>query len=361
MRRILLSLICVLSALKGLSQEAINAQIPVLGVSKAQAELVHEHLKRFPEGTQVALALIDGQQTIFYGVERRNDSLITINNSDALFEIGSITKVFTAILLAQELVSGRLSPDEKVSGLLDMTFHTGNDMTLQEIASHTSGMPRLSGDFFEHVSDESNPYKEYDPEKLTAYLAEKLQVLEKKEYAYSNTGFAVLGYALSKHFERPYSEVIQNRILDPLQMRNSVIGAEHAGAKLVQGRNPMGEPTSNWDMNVHAPAGGIISSVAEMELFVRAQFDAKRKAMTLARVPIQNINEGLDVCLGWHMRKKEIWNWYSHSGGTGGYRSVLVVDVDNQKGLILLSNISAFHFQHQKLDQLGAKLLEGMY
>lgn len=360
MRRIFPILILILYAFSGKAQEVRNAQIPVVGLSVAQAEWIHDHSKIFPNGTQLAFALIDGQKTLFYGVERRNDSLYTINNSDAVFEIGSITKVFTATLLAQEVINGNLTLNQKVSDLLTMEFHTGNDITLGELASHTSGMPRLANNFFGHVKDQTNPYKDYGPEVLTDYLSNGLEVL-KKEYAYSNTGFAVLGLGLSRFLERSYAELIFDRILDPLDMQNTVIGAENAGDHFVPGLNHLGNPTSNWDMNVHAPAGGLLSSVADLEKFARAQFDPGNKALVLTRKVTNTIREDLFVGLGWHERHFEEGKWHSHSGGTGGYTSLLVVDIENQKAVILLSNVSAFQIQNQKVEQLGSKLMRSLY
>ena len=114
-----LFLLIIFASCKGTSQEAaINALSPVIGFNDSHTELIHKKTMFFPNGTQLAMALIDGQQTLFYGVERRNDSLVTINNTDAIFEIGSITKVFTSTLLAQEVLKGTLSLDQKVAELL---------------------------------------------------------------------------------------------------------------------------------------------------------------------------------------------------------------------------------------------------
>jgi len=356
-----LFLLLVFASCEGHSQEIINALTPVIGFNDSHTELIHKKTKIFPNGSQLAMALVDGQQTLFYGVERRNDSLVTINNSEGVFEIGSITKVFTSTLLAQEVLKGTLSLDQKVAELLKMEFKAGNDITLKELANHTSGMPRLAGNLFTYVKDQSNPYKDYSAEIMTNYLRDELKLLDKKEYAYSNTGVGLLGHSLSVHFERPYTEVIAEKIFVPLQMQHTVFGAENAGDKFVQGLNPEGNPTSNWDMNVHAPAGGILSTVADLEKFARAQFDPENKAMTLTRTATHNIREDLSIGLGWHMRSKDENTWYAHSGGTGGYTSLLVVDVDNQRAVIILSNVSAFNLNMRNVEQLGAELLKSLY
>ena len=359
-RKFLVLLLCLNAGIVK-PQEAVTALVPIPGLSDTQLDLIHEQTKIFADNTQLAIALIDGQKTLFYGLERRNDSLFTINNSEALFEIGSITKVFTATLLAHEVVNGNLTLDQKVSDILKMTFHTGNDMTLEELASHTSGMPRLAGNLFTYVKDQTNPYKEYSPEILINYLKDEFEVLDKKEYAYSNTGAALLGYSLAVYNDRPYTELIQDNILTPLGMKSAVFGAANAGDRLVPALNPQGNPTSNWDMNVHAPAGGLICSVSDLEKFARAQFDPNNKAMALSRQETSTIREDTAVCLGWHVRNLEEGRWYSHSGGTGGYRSVMVVDIENHKAVILLSNVSGFHIQSNKVEQLGAKLMKSLY
>ena len=363
MLRKLFFLLVLLSACKGSTQEAINAQMPIVGLSDAQLALIHENTREFPNGTQLAIALIDGPKTLFYGVERRQDTLFTVNNADALFEIGSITKVFTATLLAQEVVEGRLSLDQKVVELLDMKFNAGNDITLGQLASHTSGMKRLPGNLFRYVSDQNNPYKNYDLEALYDFLTNTIELNKKKEYDYSNTGVALLGHALSVYLEKSYQELIHSRILKPLQMTSTVFGAENAAEKLVAGLNPNGEPTSNWDLNIHAPAGGLISSVADLEKFARNQFDSQNKAGALSRKKIAPVREERAVALGWHINTATPGlTLFGHSGGTGGYTSVIQVDADQKKAVIILSNVSAFHKQSVNVRQLGGMhLMKTLY
>lgn len=124
---------------KGQVTQTKNGQDFEGTLSKRQADLVFENTKNFPDKTEVAIAIIENGESIFYGVNRQNDTLKTVVNHQKVFEIGSITKVFTATLLANLVVDGKVSLDDDIASYLDIQLKGSPKITFEQLANHTSG------------------------------------------------------------------------------------------------------------------------------------------------------------------------------------------------------------------------------
>ncbi|MEQ9439139.1 MAG: serine hydrolase domain-containing protein [Cyclobacteriaceae bacterium] len=340
-------------------------------ITPAQADSVFSYLTPFPEQTQVAIAIIQDTSTVFWGVVRENDTLLTVENRQAAFEIGSITKVFTSALLSQLVLEGKVNLDDPIQQYLSFPLNpkeaNASRITLKQLANHTAGLPRLPGNFNNTVTDQSNPYKNYGPHELEAYLHDglRLQSTPGEQYAYSNLGAGLLGYILSQVAEQPYTALLQKRIFTPLHMQNSAAGIEELSANLkfitnslvISGRDPSGNPTSNWELNAMQAAGAILSTTEDLSRFVRANFQ-ENAAYDLQKEITFEVSDELALGLGWHIRRDASENWYWHNGGTGGYRSCLVLDERSRQGVIVLSNVSAFHPSSQNIDKLCFSLMQ---
>jgi CubicO group peptidase (beta-lactamase class C family) len=128
--------------------------------------------------------------------------------------------------------------------------------------------------------------------------------------------------------------------------------------QLVKGLDAQGNETPNWDLNVLVGAGGILSSVTDLSRFALAQFNDSDQVLALTRKPTFNLQANkADIGLGWFIQKKIEEDWIIHSGGTGGYRSNMVLDIANKNGVIILSNISAAHKNSMNIDNLGTRLM----
>lgn len=323
-------------------------------VGVAERTLIFEHLKGFPEGTEVAFAFIEDGDVRYYGIVREGDSLRLSNNREKVFEMGSISKVFTSTLLANFVLEEKVDLDDDIGDYLEVPINGDARITFRSLANHTSGLPRLPSNLFV-LGSPANPYKDYDDTKLESYLSEHLSLSPNAgvKSEYSNLGAGLLGYTLEKVARKEYQDLLEAYIFSKYGMVNSTTRREEVTDELVAGQNGWGQPTPNWDLASLVGAGGILSTVEDLAKFALAQFDESDHALALTREKTFSVNEDTDIGLGWHINHAEAGSrWHWHNGGTGGYRSCMVIDVERKRGVIILSNVSAFHNDSQKIDRL---------
>jgi len=331
-------------------------------ISNTQSELIFEKTKQFPNSSELSLAFINGDNVNYYGVIRQNDSIIYINNSQHIFEIGSITKLFTANLLAKAVVDNRIKFDENINDYLRIKINKNTKISFKSLANHTSGLPRMPSNFGRVRNSSDNPYKHYNQSYLEDYLKNFLK-LDKKAIgipSYSNLGFAILGYTIGKIYEMSYEDLIQKFIFSKFEMNSSFLNADKVDNRLVKGLNKKGEVTSNWDLSAMSSAGGILSNIEDLVKFGKAHFDESNIALNLLKKKTAKINEKIDIGIGWHIinseKSENKWHW--HNGGTGGYSSSMALDFKNKTGVIVLSNVSAFNPYQDNIDQLCFELMK---
>lgn len=360
-RSLIVFLLFIINPVGG--QDLVNALQRPDGITEQQSRLIFEKAILFPENTQLAIGIIRDGRVIYYGVERKNDSVRTVSNKERAFEIGSITKVFTATLLADLILKKKVDPDGPVNPHLPAMNKSNPVITFKQLSNHTSGLPRLPPNLNLLLADQSNPYKDYGSEKLDEYLSGEITLTDPagSKYAYSNLGAGLLGYTLARIENTNYETLLQNRILVPLRMANTTTDRSRVNNRLVKGRNHEGKEVSNWDLNVLAGAGGIVSTVEDLAKFSLAQFDQLNGVSALTRKPTFQVNEKVSMGLGWHIGQDEKGKTLIlHSGGTGGYSSSLVLDVENRNGIIILSNVSAFNKEMRNIDKLAFELITGL-
>ncbi|SDQ92758.1 serine hydrolase domain-containing protein [Flagellimonas zhangzhouensis] len=343
---------------KTVNNQIIDNEIITLDQSK----LIFEHTKVFPNNTQLALAFIENGSTKFYGVEKRNDSIFTVQNRNNAFEIGSITKVFTSTLLADFVIEDKLKLEDPINPYFDFGFNEEQEITFKTLANHTSGLPRMPSNFNFDISNQ-DPFSNYDEEKLNYYLANEMDLSfdEDGKYEYSNLGAGLLGYTLSKIGNKPLNQLFHERIFSKYKMSNSTIGSENVSVYLVQGQSPEGLPVQNWNLASLSGAGDIISTTEDLSRFVLAQFQEDDKVLTLTRSETHVMNTKSSIGLGWHIRKDPSGeNWIWHNGGTGGYTSCMVLNTESKNGVIVLSNVSALGDPMVHIDELCFELMRNL-
>ncbi len=329
--------------------------------TEKQQELIFEHVRAFPEQTQLALAFIKNGAVSFSGFILEDDTMRLVDNHQKVFEIGSISKVFTASLLTALVVEGKLSLDDPVSDYLPFALKDSIRATFRQLANHTSGLPRMPSNFEAGVPfDPANPYRNYSPDLLEEYLTKQVELAyqpgERSEY--SNLGAGLLAYTLAQITGLDYQQLQEKYLFSNYGMTASTTRREEVTSSLVRGLDQNGKETSNWDFSVMVGAGGILSTTEDLAKFALAQFDDANRELKLTRIPTFEMNERIAVGLGWHIVKTSAETaLYCHNGGTGGYSSSLVLDTDQANGVIILSNVSAFHPESPKIEQLCFLLL----
>ena len=268
-------------------------------------------------------------------------------DGDTVFEIASVTKVFTSTVLADLVLSQDLSLDTPVQSLLGgearMPTRDGSDITLGHLATHSSGLPRLPHNL--DPADEANPYVDYTVERLYAFLGDhELERGIGETVEYSNLGYGLLGHALALREGTNYEMLIRGRILEPLQMSDTAVELTPSlRERLATGHDGRLRPTANWDLAALAGAGALRSTVNDLLTFLEANLGLResplREAMESARVPRREDPAlGMDIGLGWIIAREGDREFVWHNGATGGYASFIGFDPEAGEGVVILSN-----------------------
>jgi CubicO group peptidase (beta-lactamase class C family) len=313
---------------------AWDAAIPP--VSAAQLESV---LKRdLPHGVDGGVVVgvwKRGEQRVFtYGTAR----------PDSLFEIGSITKTFTALVLAQMAGQGRTRLDEPVRLLLPpdaVPQPAGQEITLLDLATHRSGLPSFPN---------RNPLARYSAADLYAYLNHRtLAKPPDAGFSYSNLGYGLLGHALENRAGLSYADLVRG-ITDALGLRDTVIQPSPAQkSRVIQGYDGLHRPAGLMDLGVLQGAGAIVSTAPDMLRYLTANLhpetapDSLRDAMKAQQKLRVPISSGASIALAWIY--DDAHGIYEHGGGTAGYTSSAFFSPKGDYAVIVLTNIGPDLFQ----------------
>jgi len=208
----------------------------------------------------------------------------------------------------------------------------------------------------------NNPnYNEYDNlnyADLKYYLKNDLELAASKgTFSYSNLGVSILGYTLSTIEGKPYKELVKERIFNILDMHNST--TVRANSNLVPAIIANDDPVPA----IYQSAGSIISTVEDLYKFSVASFGDMPEYL-LTQKPTVSINDSINIGLAWFINKKPLPNqnitWYFHGGATEGYTSIMILDKENQNGMIILSNIPNDDTTN-KVSDIGFELIGQMY
>jgi D-alanyl-D-alanine-carboxypeptidase/D-alanyl-D-alanine-endopeptidase len=287
--------------------------------------------------------------------------------ADTIFEIGSITKVFTATVLADMAEEGLVALDDPVQRYLpdDVRLPVrGRPITLVDLATQTSGLPRLpKGLLWRALRESKNPYASFTASDLDRAIRETRPRREPgRKLRYSNYGFGLLGHVLSLRARASYEQLVRGRICAPLGLVDTVIDVPEAKlGRFATGHDRRGRPAPNWDLPSLAGAGALRSTVADLLVFLRAQLDGAdtrlARAIRATHEPRMRGRGGVSIGLGWFsMRLKKsghevLW----HNGGTGGFRSIAGFVPETRTAVVVLSNSS------RSVDRLGLEIAEALH
>jgi serine-type D-Ala-D-Ala carboxypeptidase/endopeptidase len=295
---------------------------------------------------------------------------------DSIFEIGSITKTFTALILAQMIQQQKVRLDEPVRDLLPpntVPKPDGPEITLLDLSDQHSGLPRMPDNFA--PADPANPYADYNPARLYAFIAKHGVALPPNApFLYSNLGVGLLGQALANRAGVPYPELLHQQVTGPLHMTDTVIALTPAlQARFIQGYNGKLQPVHAWDLDALAGAGAIRSTADDMLTYLEAQLHPnKLPASTLAtpngktlpaaieqtHVIHATVGNNQHIALNWF--RHDDTGTYWHNGGTGGYSSYAAFNPQQDFAIVVLNNVSPG--ENSLADILGAHIeqrLEG--
>jgi len=324
----------------------------------ALSELLAEALERNPGALDaVSIAVVDDNGVRYSGVR---------SGPDTEFEIGSVTKTFTAALLADSLNRGEVTPGQPLGELLDLGTSPAASITLEQLATHTSGLPRLPLTVGTFVGALWSQFSAGDP-----YTADVDRLVSQARAAtpgetgtveYSNFGMALLGQALAAAADTEYSTLVTERITGPLGMDASYLPVDTSGLArdAPTGYTASGRSAKPWTLKANAPAGGLRSTATDMALYARALLEGTAPGID-ALDPTTDAGGGDRIGYAWFTStlrssvtgeeaSDRLFTW--HNGMTGGYAAFIGLDFEADRAIVVMSNTAA------TVDTIGVELLE---
>ena len=310
----------------------------------------------------MAVAVLDEGETTHAGFGAGRTEAV---GPDTAFEIGSVTKTFTGMLLADFIDKGELDPDQSLRTLTGGEARegedgdTGGDASLEALASHRAGYPRLPTSVLPRAL--LARYAGSDP-----YTGGRDDILDSAtdvdaasgDYAYSNLGMAALGNALAVHASRTYADLVGEELLEPLGMDATVFptGSDIVSPRVEGHDHRTGSETAPWRAPGWQPAGvGVWSTTEDLSRFLGAVMDRSAPGAEATRSRYE-IEDERSIGYGWFTTTYPEADGASitwHNGGTGGFRSWVGYDPDSRRGAVVLSNTT------RSVDDLGSALVFG--
>ncbi len=297
---------------------------------------------------RVSIAVVDGATTTYthFGA-----------NDHTEYEIGSLTKTFTALLLADAIQRGEVTADTTVGALLPLGGAPIADVTLAELASHRSGLSAQGMQLDETIPFAVRYLRHRDPftQDVAGVLAiaRKATLTDRGGFVYSNLGGALLGHALAAAAEMDYAQLVQARLFTPLGMTESSLPltADNLPRGAPTGYSAAGIAEAPWTINGWAPAGGVRSTPADLVRYTRALLDGSAPGSD-ALTPRWQVG-GQQIGYVWVTQDYQGHTVTVTNGLTGGFTSKIILDRAQQRAVIVLSNTAA------SVDEAAKRLLIG--
>ena len=319
--------------------------------------------RRVAPGMVIGIIGPQGRRIIAYGRRDANDPRPV--DGDTLFEIGSITKLFTGALLTDMVQRGEVRLDDPAAGYLPpgMTLpeRGGRRITLLDLATHTSGLP----DFPPNLAPRNplNPFADYDAQRLAAFLAGyRLPFRPGGGYSYSTVGAGLLGDILARREGVSYEALVRRRVLDPLGMTSTAItlNADQA-RRMTPGHTRWFAPAPPWDLPILSGAAAMRSSAGDMLTFLGASLGYVRSPLNGPMAAMLDVRRPTDwrydaQAIGWVISRTPMGEIAQHEGMTSGCRAYIAYDLRRRTGIVVLANAAT----RVQLDDLGDSLLVGL-
>ena len=339
-----------------LAQQAFPSDSAVLAIIKQRVE------EKRSAGIVVGILEPDGRTRIIaFGDPGPGQPPL---DGNSVFEIGSISKVFTSTVLAELVKEGKVKLDDPVQKFLPAGVHVPvrgeKPITLGNLSEQNSGLPYMPTNF--HPANNANPFADYSVQQMYDFLSSyQLPRDPGTMFEYSNFGVGLLGHVLALTTGQPYEQMERKRVWEPLGMTNTAITlTPWMKQHLALGHGVGGEVVPNWDLPTFAGAGAIRSTTLDMLKFASANLHPERgklqEAMAFAhesRAPVGSPN--MTIGLNWMIQHAAVETIVWHNGGTGGYRTFLGLDQAKKTAVVVMTNSGGVG-----ADDIGMHLLDPM-
>jgi len=277
----------------------------------------------------------------------------------SIFEIGSVTKTFTAAILAWYVNEGKINLTDPITKYLPVDVSTNarlQKIKVIHLSNHTSGLSRLPWNFFLHLKSLRNPYKGYTHKMLFSALKRcRLRSDPGEVYAYSNFGVGLLGVILERLSGKSFEQMVKQIITDPLKMESTV---QHLSPELAirfaKIYNKWGTPARHWDFNALTACGSFSSTLNDLLLYAQCNMKNSNNKLSKAFGLTHQVTfaKNISIGLGWHLLTFNSFNYYWHNGGTYGSHCFLLFSAEKNIAIVILSNAAV------SCDQLAINVLK---
>lgn len=290
-----------------------------------------------------SVLVVTPSETEFYGFGSTTAGASTPPTENTPYEVGSITKTFTALATAREIVAGGMSIDTPMQELVSFAVpdFQGTPIRIRDVVTHGSALPRTVE---EYVHDAQDIYRDFDMPQLREWLPRyRLPRAPASEYEYSNVAVGWLGAVLAERAHMPYREYLQREVLAPLHMTDSWFAmnesAEHSARMPVPYDGDLQRLSRLHFTEAMVGAGGLVSTAADMARYMRAQvgIDVAPFAAAIDMTHDQHrvYRDGPTLGMAWfHGEHGALW----HGGATNGFSSSLIIHPDSQFAVLVMAN-----------------------
>jgi serine-type D-Ala-D-Ala carboxypeptidase/endopeptidase len=335
-------LFAVLSA-----RAAPNAAAPAADAEIAQ--LIQFRLEKQRAGTGIVIGILRplGKTIVAAGATRLDAGAKVAG--DTIYEVASLTKVFTSLLLAEAVARGEVRLDDPLQNYVPhgvmVPQYDGRAITLTDLATHTSGLP-LRPNNLQAAPDAINKYSSYTLEQLYAGLPDyRLTRAPGSQFEYSNVGMSLLGHSLALRAQTTYDKLLQDRVTGPLTMPDTHFGDDPAAqARRSQGHDIDLKPIIPTDFGALNPGGGLRSTADDLSrflgLFVTGQGAGKLPQAAQLMLTVDRPGERKDtrMALGWRRTLANGETFYWSNGSGDGSRAFMGFNPKRRIAVTALAN-----------------------
>jgi CubicO group peptidase (beta-lactamase class C family) len=371
-------------AMNRCSQVLFLLMLPVFSLFAQSAidVLAESYLQERPVGTEMSIGVIEADTIYRLGLRRTVTGVEYVDNQDAIFEIGSITKTFTAALIMQQVEQAKMALDQPIETYLPIAIpgniHEQETVNVYHLLTHTSGLekfpgsvslPYLKGAIF----SPKNPHRFVKARHYYRYLKKfSLDYTPGQSWDYNNSAYGLLGEMLAYQTNSPWEEVVQQNIFNPLGMKSSYFRVPKTELdRFIEGITIKGKRAKAWDMDFINPAGTIESTLNDMLRYASAQLKAPGEELSFLALTHDPLNYDIHMTgklwaehqrmgLGWwHSVEQPEQPFAWHGGSTGGYTSFVGFSQERNRAVVVLSNLASSHPQGRADENIPAAIRLG--
>ena len=336
------------------SQTTSSRNLTDAWVEKVAAPLVEN---RVVDGLSVGYLEGEHWGIVHLGIANRSKKKA---NNLTVYEVGSISKVFTSLLLADAVVRGEIdlnaAADVANPAEIRLPSRNGHSINWIDLSTHRSGLPPLPDNL--PLTNLKNPYRAYGSKKAAAFLKQyELPRQPGASREYSNFGVSVLGYLVASKTGKSYQQLLLERIAKPLRMADCTVAlSSDQRRRLATPHDKFGSPTALWTFADLPGAGGVHATMRDMMRFAKAQLTPPSgtlgEAIELAWKQHRDADaSGPAMGLGWVIYPDGQTRW--HNGGTGGFQSALYINREFNCAVVVLCNTNV----NNEVDLLAMELI----